>query len=229
MKRLTRVITDSRASADRMGKNFSGRGLLKNILTVFLLLSFCLIAVACGRTTSPAGSAADGKIAPTTELDEGGRAQPSGEDLTPYLGEAVYLAPLIALTWETDNEGFSGINHREVKDLEGLLTAAKQPILLSFYDELADHAHRLIPALEQLAADYRNKAHVILAQPTAEADILAYFDKGLLPVTYLIQDAEIEATHQDWSDEVLTAVKSDLDRLIGRAEPTVPPTSDKGD
>ena len=82
-----------------------------------------------------------------------------------YLGPESYLDDIVALTWEGDEDGVVGVRHRYVEDLEGLVGGAGVPVVVIFYDHLAEHAHHLMADAESLAEHYRSKACILLVTP----------------------------------------------------------------
>jgi len=124
-----------------------------------------------------------------------------------YLGPEIYLDSLVALTWEGDEDGIVGVRHRVVEDLPGLVGNAEVPIVVIFYDHLAEHAHHLIAGAESLAEFYRAKACILLVTPDAEVPLFADFDRQLLPTTYCIMNGSRQDQLQGWDDEVIQSIR----------------------
>lgn len=166
-----------------------------------------LLLTACGGRSAPsAGTAAGAAAAEAAEPAE--EAASSGRpDWHRYLGEEDYLGRLVALTLETDSDGVLGIRHRRVARFEDLIANAGVPVVLCFYDQLADHAHRLIPDVEQLAEAYEHRACFLLITPDAHEGLFSLMERDQLPVVYWVERGAIAGSAKGWTAETVSALR----------------------
>jgi hypothetical protein len=134
-----------------------------------LSLSIAFIVGACG---APAG-------------DEGQMEATSWQTL---LGEEMYMGDMVALSYETDEEQVTGVRHREVLDLGEFVGKTLVPIVLVFYDPLAEHAPSVIMQMERLSEQAGEAAAILLITPDAEDDFLTMFNHEWLPMFVMVKD-----------------------------------------
>lgn len=118
------------------------------------------------------------------------------------LGDDDYLGDLIALTYEQNDDETTGVHHRSVTHLDQLLADVQVPLILTFYDDRADHAHQLLPFMENLAATYPQDVCIILVKGQIQVPAFQQLDRQWLPMTYWIKDKRIIG-HEKGLDEAL--------------------------
>lgn len=194
------------------------------LAVIVLMTALAFGAAACGSSEEKSGggsgtaASADGQApaesqasndeAPADGAKDRPQATHGAKAWAPYLGEDAYLAPLIVLTWEKDDDGVYGIHHREVVDLEGLVANAGVPVVITFYDQLADHAHMTIANMEQMAETYRGKACLIMVQPEAKDPFLSHFDVTVLPTIYYVKNSQILGHQRGWDKAILDTMRT---------------------
>lgn len=191
-KALFRVIPRALARTAAMG------------LCVWMLTA-CVTACGLNQSTSSVPAAEPDRAAASTERPDWHR----------YLGEEEYLGRLVALTLEPDADGIVGIRHRRVARFEELIANTRVPVVLCFYDQLADHAHRLIPDVEQLAETYEHRACFLLITPDANEALFNLMEREQLPAVYWVERGAIAGGAKGWTEKTVSALRQAIEGAGG--------------
>lgn len=153
----------------------------KQLFTLLLATVLILIQASCKQTEPPAASVDE-------DFEQVETAPWQAE-----LGDEAYLGPMVVLSYETDyEEGITGIFHRQVKGLSNFIGQTKVPILVVFYDPLAEHAPYIISEMEKLAEQAKGDAAILLVTPEAKDDMLSMFERTLLPTVYMVKNGAVQ-------------------------------------
>jgi thioredoxin-like negative regulator of GroEL len=101
-------------------------------------------------------------------------------------------ATLAVLQFEKIEEGVSGIVYREVNDFEALVGTTKTPLLLAFYNPMAEVNAQVIPQLEQMADDDQGKLTILWIDATSQLHLAESFGANNLPQFTVMVDATVK-------------------------------------
>lgn len=104
------------------------------------------------------------------------------------------------------------LHHIDDTNSAGILNNNPQPILLDFYADWCSPCQRLSPIIEEIAAEYGDRAIVAKCNVEHAPETAGYFGVRSIPTIVFIKNGVIEAVEVGaQSKAVLT---SNLDRLL---------------
>lgn len=130
----------------------------------------------------------------------------SGCGSDPIVGPINDSATVALITFEDQGEGISGVVYREVPRLAAFLAASEQTVLVVFYDQ-SDPANALvIPRLEQMADDDRDRLQILWIDADAETDIARSFNVSRLPQFTVVQAGALKRSLVGYAEDGAAAL-----------------------
>lgn len=116
-----------------------------------------------------------------------------GSDDTPgyleYIGEIDYTASPVAFVYEQidgEEEGFKGIQYREVTDLGAVTSQKDIAICFYFYTSLSNNAGHITAGVEDLAQTLDGQVLVVAIDAARQSDVAKAYDIGAYPDFVLV-------------------------------------------
>lgn len=119
-----------------------------------------------------------------------------------YLGDIDYSVSPAALVYEQiygEEEGFLGIQYREVTDLGGLTVQEDIPLCLYFYTSLSNDSAYITAGVEDLAQTLQGKVLFVAIDAASDSDISAAYAITGYPDFVLINDGALLSTFESVS------------------------------
>lgn len=104
------------------------------------------------------------------------------------------------------------VHHINDTNSAGILNHNPRPILLDFYADWCNPCQRLAPTIEELAAEYGDRAVIVKCNIEEAPETAAYFGVRSIPTILFIKDSVIEAT--EVGAQPKSVLKANLDRLL---------------
>ena len=127
----------------------------------------------------------------------------------PVVGELDDNAPVALICFETLDDGVSGVVYRRVNRFEALIGGSDKPLLVAFYQLGDDVNTRVIPVLEQMADDYRDRLSSGWIDAAREDGIAQSFGVEQLPQFTMVEGASLKRSlvgYDEQGDEKLAAL-----------------------
>ncbi len=119
----------------------------------------------------------------------------------PVIGEENYSASIVLMSYEDVGDGFTGVVYREVNRFNALLVRSEVPVLAVFYSDMATVNSMVIPMLEQMAVDYRDRLQIVWVDFDRETDLAASFYVEAVPQFTVVVDAETKRSIVGFGEE----------------------------
>ncbi|NLO37097.1 MAG: hypothetical protein GX112_12210 [Clostridiaceae bacterium] len=110
----------------------------------------------------------------------------------PIVGELDDSASVALVRFEALEDGVSGVVYRRVNRFEAFIGASDRPILVAFYQRSDDLNTLIIPGLEQMADDYRDRLHIVWIDAAREPAIAQSFGVTQLPQFTMVEGASLK-------------------------------------
>lgn len=127
-----------------------------------------------------------------------------------YLGDYSYSAPAVCMVYEAvegefDDSGnpYFGIQYREVKDLNGLLTSGNT-IMIYFYSSMSSEAAAVTAAIEDLAQSYQGRVTVVMLDAIVYREIIEKYNIEAVPEFVLIKAGQEDKVFNSAASEYWT-------------------------
>lgn len=150
----------------------------------------------------------------------GGQNSDTGRLPGEFIGDYSYSDPAICMVYEPvedefDENGnpFYGIQYREVKDLDGLLSSGNT-LLLYFYSSMDSGSGVMTAAVEDVAQAYNGKLNVIMLDGMIYRELLEKYGINALPEFVLVKAGQEDkvfdsSSYGYWTiDDVLLWLKA---------------------
>lgn len=127
----------------------------------------------------------------------------------PIVGELDDNAPVALICFETLDDGVSGVVYRRVNRFEALIGGSEKPLLVAFYRHGDEINTRIIPVLEQMADDYRERLSIVWIDAAREENIALSFGVEGLPQFTMVEGASLKRSlvgYDEQGDEKLDAL-----------------------
>lgn len=104
------------------------------------------------------------------------------------------------------------VHHINDTNAAELLNHNPRPILLDFYADWCNPCQQLAPTIEDLAAEYGDRAVIVKCNVEEAPETAAYFGVRSIPTIHFIKDSKIEATEVGAQSKAV--LRANLDRLL---------------
>lgn len=119
----------------------------------------------------------------------------------PVVGAIDDTATIALIRFEALDAGLSGVVYRRINRLEAFLGASEVPVIVAFYDRYDPVNTLIIPRLEQMADDYRDRLQIVWINAEEQAQIAASFSVGQLPHFTVVVGAVLKRSLVGFDDQ----------------------------
>ena len=119
----------------------------------------------------------------------------------PVVGPINDAATVALITFEDQGDGIAGVVYREVPRLASFLASSEKTVLVVFYDRRDPANALVIPHLEQMADDDRDRLQIIWIDADAETDIARSFNVSRLPQFTVVQTGALKRSLVGYTDD----------------------------
>ena len=119
----------------------------------------------------------------------------------PIVGAIDHNAPIALIRFEALEDGLSGVVYRRINNFSAFLGASKVPVLVAFYDRSDPVNALVIPRLEQLADDYRDRLQIVWIDIRAQEQIAASFSVEQAPHFTMVIGAVLKRSLIGFDDQ----------------------------
>lgn len=119
----------------------------------------------------------------------------------PVIGPRDDLATVALIRYEDLGDGMTGVVYRRVNRFESLIASSQMPVLVVFYSSLAPINSLVIPRLEQMADDYRDRLQIVWIDAGAERQLAESFKVETLPQFTMVVGAVLKRSLIGFDDQ----------------------------
>jgi PII-like signaling protein len=120
---------------------------------------------------------------------------------TAVIGEIDPAAPVALIRFEALEEGINGVVYRRINNFEAFLGASRVPVIVVFYDQQDPQNSLVIPRLEQMADDYRDRLQIVWINAETNKSIAALFSVEKLPQFTVVSGAVLKRSLIGFGDQ----------------------------
>lgn len=119
----------------------------------------------------------------------------------PVVGEIDQSATMALVRFEALEAGLSGVVYRTINNFNAFLGASEVPALVVFYDRSDPLNALVIPKLEQLADDYRDRLQIVWIDARAHEQVAASFSVERTPHFTMVVGAVLKRSLIGFDDQ----------------------------
>ncbi|MDW7658731.1 MAG: thioredoxin domain-containing protein [Bacillota bacterium] len=119
----------------------------------------------------------------------------------PVVGEIDQSSTIALIRFEALEDDLSGVVYRRINNFNAFLGASKVPVLVAFYDRSDPLNTLVIPKLEQLADDYRDRLQIVWIDKEAQQQVAASFSVEQAPQFTMVVGAVLKRSLIGFDDQ----------------------------
>lgn len=119
----------------------------------------------------------------------------------PVIGAIDDRATIALIRFEALEAGLNGVVYRQINRFDAFLGASQVPVVVVFYDQDDPVNTLIIPRLEQMADDYRDRLQIVWINAEEQKQVAASFSVGQLPQFTVVVGAVLKRSLIGFDDQ----------------------------
>ena len=119
----------------------------------------------------------------------------------PVVGAVDQTASVALIRYETQSDGYDGVVYRQVNRLGTFMAQSEIPVLIVFYSPDSAINTLVIPVLEQMAVNYKNRLQIVWIDAKTEIELAESFTVDNMPQFSVTIQASLKKSMVGFDDE----------------------------